>query len=125
MPPPYRVGITSPGSILSGRRSASPRSWRSRWDICIIPPAGRCFYVERNVRKVGEVHESFLLWRKRASMNGVVREVRCSVDHLGEDFYELRLLGGQELLLNESFRDLDELLVRAEELRNRKRPGRT
>ena len=95
-----------------------------RWDICIIPPAGRCFYVDRNVRKAGEVHETFLLWRKRASVKGVVKEVRCSVDHLGEDFYELRLLGGQELLLNESFRDLDQLLVRAEELRNKKRARR-
>ena len=37
-----------------------------------------------------EVHEAFLLWRKRASVKGVVREERCSVDHLGEDFYELR-----------------------------------
>jgi len=76
------------------------------------------------VRKAGEVHETFLLWRKRASVKGVVKEVRCSVDHLGEDFYELRLLGGQELLLNESFRDLDQLLVRAEELRNKKRARR-
>ena len=71
------------------------------------------------MRKVGEIHESFLLWRKRASMNGVVREVRCSVDHLGEDFYELRLLSANEVLLNESFRDMDELLVRAEELRKK------
>jgi hypothetical protein len=76
------------------------------------------------VRKAGEVHETFLLWRKRASVKGVVREVRCSVDHLGEDFYELRLLGGQELRLTESFRDLDQLLVRAEELRNKKRARR-
>ena len=76
------------------------------------------------MRKAGEVHETFLLWRKRASVKGVVKEVRCSVDHLGEDFYELRLLGGQELLLNESFRDLDQLLVRAEELRNKKRARR-
>lgn len=76
------------------------------------------------MRKAGEVHETFLLWRKRASVKGVVREVRCSVDHLGEDFYELRLLGGQELLLNESFRDLDQLLVRAQELRKTKRGRR-
>ena len=76
------------------------------------------------MRKAGEVHETFLLWRKRASVKGVVKEVRCSVDHLGEDFYELRLLGGQELLLNESFRDLDQLLVRAEELRSKKRARR-
>lgn len=76
------------------------------------------------MRKAGEIHETFLLWRKRASVKGVVREVRCSVDHLGEDFYELRLLGGQELLLTESFRDLDQLLVRAEELRKGKRARR-
>ncbi len=76
------------------------------------------------MRKAREVHETFLLWRKRASVKGVVKEVRCSVDHLGEDFYELRVLGGQELLLNESFRDLDKLLVRAEELRTKKRARR-
>ncbi len=76
------------------------------------------------MRKAREVHETFLLWRKRASVKGVVKEVRCSVDHLGEDFYELRILGGQELLLNESFRDLDKLLVRAEELRTKKRARR-
>ncbi len=71
------------------------------------------------MRKAGEIHESFLLWRRRASVKGVVKEVRCSVDHLGEDFYELRILRGQELLLNESFRYMDELLVRAEVLRKK------
>jgi len=77
------------------------------------------------VRKTAEVHESFLLWRKRASVKGVVKEVRCSLDHLGEDFYELRLLSGHDVLLNESFRDMDALLVRAEELRkgSRARPA--
>ena len=62
-----------------------------------------------------------MLWKKRTTERGVVRDVTCSVDHLGEDFYELRILRGQELLLNESFRDMDELLVRAEELRKRAR----
>ena len=76
------------------------------------------------MEKAREVHEAFLLWRKRASVKGVVREERCSVDHLGEDFYELRILRGQELLLNESFRDLDKLMVRAEELRTKKRVRR-
>ena len=77
------------------------------------------------MRKTAEVHESFLLWRKRASVKGVVKEVRCSLDHLGEDFYELRLLSGHDVLLNESFRDMDALLVRAEELRkgSRARPA--
>jgi hypothetical protein len=77
------------------------------------------------VEKAREVHEAFLLWRKRASVKGAVREVRCSLDHLGEDFYELRLLSGHEVLLCESFRDMDALLVRAEELRKgtRARPA--
>ena len=77
------------------------------------------------MQKSGEIHETFLLWRKRASVKGVVREVRCSVDHLGEDFYELRLLSGHEVLLTEPFRDMDALLVRAEELRKgtRARPA--
>jgi hypothetical protein len=69
------------------------------------------------VEKAREIHETFLLWRKRTSVKGVVKEVRCALDHLGEDFYELRLLSGHEVLLNESFRDMDALLVRAEELR--------
>jgi hypothetical protein len=71
------------------------------------------------VRKSGEIHETVLLWRKRASVRGVARDVTCSVDHLGEDVYELRLLSGNEVLLNESFRDMDELLARAEGLRKR------
>ncbi len=77
------------------------------------------FLAWRDVQKAREVHEAFLLWRKRASVGGVVREVRCSLDHLGEDFYELRLLSGSEVLLAESFRDMDELLVRAGELRKK------
>ena len=77
------------------------------------------------MRKTGEIHETLLLWRERASVRGVVRDVRCSLDHLGEDFFELRLQSGPDLLLNESFRDMDELLARAEELRKgtRDRPA--
>lgn len=61
-------------------------------------------------------HETFLLWRKRASVGSAVREVRCLGDHLGEGLFELRLQCGHELLLNEAFQDTKELLARAEEL---------
>ncbi len=64
-----------------------------------------------------QVHETFLLWRKRTSIGGAVREVRCLGDHIGEDLFELRLQCGPELLLNEPFEDTKELLARAEELR--------
>jgi hypothetical protein len=71
------------------------------------------------VPKRGEIHETILLWRKRASVGGEVREVRCLVDHLGEGLYELRLQCGHELLLNEPFQETERLLARAEELQKR------
>lgn len=64
-----------------------------------------------------QVHETFLLWRKRTSIGSAVREVRCLGDHIGEDLFELRLQCGHELLLSEPFQDPKELLTRAEELR--------
>ncbi len=63
-----------------------------------------------------QVHETFLLWRKRTSVGDAVREVRCLGDHIGEDLFELRLQCGHELLLSEPFEDTKELLARAEEL---------
>ncbi len=70
---------------------------------------------------MAEVHETFVLWRMRASVGGVVRQVQCSVDHLGDGFFELHLKSGHELLLNEPFQDTGELLSRADELRSRTR----
>jgi hypothetical protein len=63
-----------------------------------------------------QVHETFLLWRKRTSVGSEVREVTCLGDHIGEGLFELRLQCGHELLLNEPFQDTKELLARAEEL---------
>jgi hypothetical protein len=63
-----------------------------------------------------QVHETFLLWRKRTSVGSAVREVRCFGDHIGEDLFELRLQCGHELLLSEPFEDMNKLLARAEEL---------
>ena len=61
-------------------------------------------------------HEAFLLWRKRTSVGSEIREVLCLGDHIGEDLFELHLQAGHDLLLNESFQDLEKLLARAEEL---------
>ena len=69
-----------------------------------------------NVRTSDEVHEAFLLWRKRASAGSAGREVRCSIDHIGEGLFELHLESGHALLLNEPFCDTEALLARAEEL---------
>ncbi len=69
------------------------------------------------MRKTREIHETVLLWRKRASVGGAIREVRCLVDHLGEGLFELHLQSGQLLLVNEPFQDTERLLARAEELR--------
>lgn len=66
-------------------------------------------------------HETFLLWRKRTSVGSEVREVRCLGDHIGEDLFELHLRCGHDLLLNEPFQDTEELLARAEELRQQTR----
>jgi hypothetical protein len=67
-------------------------------------------------------HETFLLWRKQASVGNARHEVRCLIDHIGEDFFELRMQSGHELLLNESFQDTKKLLARAEELQKGTRP---
>ena len=69
------------------------------------------------VRTGEEVHEAFLLWRKRSPVGSAGREVRCSIDHIGEGLFELHLESGHALLLNEPFCDTEELLARAEELR--------
>ncbi len=69
------------------------------------------------MRQAEEVHEAFLLWRKRAPAGSAGREVRCSIDHIGEGLFELHLESGHALLLNEPFCDTEELLARAEELK--------
>jgi hypothetical protein len=70
-----------------------------------------------------EIHESVLLWRERVPVHGVLREVQCSMDHLGEGFYELRLRCGKEILRNEPFQETSGLLKRAEELRSEAKAG--
>jgi len=70
-----------------------------------------------------EVHETVLLWRLRTGVHGVPREVRCTMDHLGEGFFELHLECGRERFLNESFRETESLLERAEELRAETKAG--
>lgn len=67
------------------------------------------------------MHETLLLWRMRVPLHGDVHVVQCSMDHLGEGFYELRLSCGRELLRNEPFEDVERLLCRAEELRTETR----
>jgi hypothetical protein len=54
----------------------------------------------------------------RVPDHGGLHVVQCSMDHLGEEFYELKLSRGHELLRSEPFEDLERLLRRAEELRD-------
>ena len=68
------------------------------------------------MRTAEEVHETFLLWRKRGSAGSAGREVRCVIDHVGEGLFELHLESAHALLLNETFQDTEKLLDRAEEL---------
>ena len=69
------------------------------------------------MRTAEEVHETFLLWRKRGPAGSAGREVRCVIDHVGEGLFELHLESGHALLLNEPYCNPEELLARAEELR--------
>ncbi len=66
-----------------------------------------------------ERYETAVLWFLRAAVRGVARELRCTAEHLGEDFFELCLVVDDELLLREPFRDVERLVERAEELRAR------
>jgi hypothetical protein len=70
-----------------------------------------------------ETHETLLLWRMRAPVHGGIHVVRCSMDHLGEGYFELRLSCGRELLCNEPFENTELLLRRAEELRTETKAG--
>lgn len=68
------------------------------------------------MRTAEEVHEAFLLWRKRPPVGSAGHEVKCVLDHIGEGLFELHLQSGHDMLLNEPFQDTEELLARAEEL---------
>ena len=61
--------------------------------------------------------EEVLLWRGRGHAHGLVRELRCTMEQLGEGFFELRLVSGRKLLLAEPFDDPRALLNRAQQLR--------
>jgi hypothetical protein len=87
------------------------------WAICIISPPERSAYPSsQEIPVMGETHETLVLWRLRAPVHGVPREVQCTMDHLGENFYELHLRCGREELLNEPFEETGTLLTRAREL---------
>lgn len=60
---------------------------------------------------------TFQLWRVRALVKGLPRELRCSIEQLGEGCFELRVHCGHELLRVEDFDDAGQLLRRAEQLR--------
>jgi hypothetical protein len=70
-------------------------------------------------RPGAEKYETALLWRRPALVRGAVCELRCTAEHLGEDFFELCLLAGDEPLSSEPFNDIEALLARAVELRVR------
>lgn len=77
------------------------------------------YHGETRVGPGTERYETAILWRARASVRGVARELRCTVEHLGEDFFELCVLADDEPLLSEPFQDVERLLQRAETLRAR------
>ena len=57
------------------------------------------------------------LWRTKSRVHGLRRELRCSMEQLGEDCFELRVSSGDELVSVETFTDAAQLLSRAERLR--------
>jgi hypothetical protein len=61
--------------------------------------------------------EAVLLWRAKGRVHGLRRELRCTLEQLGEGCFELRMSSGDELVSVETFTDAAQLLSRAEKLR--------
>ena len=61
--------------------------------------------------------ERVTLWRLPGDARGSAEDVDCTMEQLGEGFFELRLRSGERLLLCEPFEDTGALVRRAEELR--------
>lgn len=62
------------------------------------------------------MHESVaavVIWRLRRTPHFV----SCVVEQLGEEYFELHVLDGKDLVLSESFEETPPLLARAEQLR--------
>jgi len=62
------------------------------------------------------VHESVAavtIWRLR----GTPHFVSCVFEQIGEEYFELRVLDGKDVVLAESFEETPQMLTRAEQLR--------
>ena len=60
-----------------------------------------------------EISPTVVMWRLRHNHH----LLRCVLEQVGEECFELKLYSGKELLADESFVEIDPLLARATELR--------
>lgn len=68
---------------------------------------------------------SVVLWDLRGRLAGGRTHARCEMEQLGEDFFELCVWSGGELIAREASRDPEALLERAARLKQElARPGR-
>jgi hypothetical protein len=65
-----------------------------------------------------------VLWRARVAAGGRQRELRCTIERLADDCYELRVSFGGNPLVTETFTNREDPLAKAEELRLALAPGR-
>ena len=48
--------------------------------------------------------------------HGVVEDIRCTIEQIGEDCFELRLLAGDDMMIDEVFEEISPLLKRSGQL---------
>lgn len=60
-----------------------------------------------------EISPALVIWRLRHNHH----LLRCVLEQVGEECFELKVYSGKELLAGESFVEIDPLLARATELR--------
>lgn len=60
-----------------------------------------------------EISPAVVMWRLRYNHH----LLRCVLEQVGEECFELKLYSGKELLADEAFDEVDRLLDRASELR--------
>lgn len=58
-----------------------------------------------------------VVWRARVAAGGRQRELKCTVERIAEDCYELRVSFGGNALVSETYSNREEPLAKAEELR--------
>jgi len=60
-----------------------------------------------------DLSPSVLIWEGRGGAN----RLRCVVEQVGEECFELRLYRGKKVLVDESFEEVRPMLARVDELR--------